>query len=100
VVARSLAAALAFYATTKQPYNFYIFTRWMVFLTCGWGLWLCWKRLWPSFAPGYFVVGLLFNPFSPFHFQRSTWHNLDIAAGVILLISMAFHRNSNHSSGK
>ena len=26
--------------------------------------------------------------------ERATWHNLDIAAGVILLISLAFHRIS------
>ena len=96
----NLAAALAFYATAKQPYNFYIFTRWMVFLTCCWGLWLGRKRLWPSFAPGYFVPGLLFNPVLPFYFTRAHWRSLDIAAGVILLISLAFHRNPNHSSQK
>ncbi|MDD5138838.1 MAG: hypothetical protein PHY43_01095 [Verrucomicrobiales bacterium] len=94
MVVRCLAAALAFYATARQPYNFYIFTRWMVFLTCCWGLWLCRERIWPSFAPGYVVVGLLFNPLLPFHFQRATWHNLDIAAGIVLLISLAFHRTT------
>ena len=98
IVARCLAAALAFYATAKHPYSFYILTRWVVFLTCCWGLWLGRGRFWPSFAPAYIAVGLVFNPILPFHFHRSTWQTLDIAAGIKLLVSLAFTptSDSNH----
>lgn len=91
-LARCLAAALAFCATSQLPYNFYSFMRWVVFLTCCWALWLCRRRLWPSFAPAYFAIGLLFNPVLAFHFLRSTWRSLDIAAGVLLLLSLLLHR--------
>lgn len=90
ILVRCLAAALAFYAAGKHPYNFYILARWAVFLVCFWGLWLCRGRIWPSFAPAYFGVGLIFNPLLPFHFRRSTWHTLDIAVGIILVMSLAF----------
>ena len=90
ILVRCLAAALAFYAAGKHPYNFYILARWTVFFACCWGLWLCRGRIWPSFAPAYFAVGLVFNPFLPFHFRRSTWHTLDIAVGIILVVSLAF----------
>jgi Family of unknown function (DUF6804) len=89
VLVRCIAAALALYATAKHPYNFYVLTRWVVFLVCCWGLWLSREHIWPSFAPDYIVVGLIFNPLLPFHFSRSTWHTLDIAAGALLLLSVA-----------
>lgn len=88
VIARCVAAGFAFYATARHPYNFYTLTRWVVFLTCCWGLWLCLSRFWKSAAPAYLVVALVFNPLLPFHFARSTWQILDVAAGVILLASL------------
>ena len=90
ILARCVAAGLAFYATAKHPYNFYVLTRWIVFLTCCWGLWELRERIWPSFAPVYVAVGLIFNPILPFHFHRTTWHTLDIAAGALLLLSVGF----------
>src|SRR5882757_5924978 len=98
IIVRCLAAGLAFYATGKNPYNFYVLTRWAVFLAFCWGIWLYRKRIWPSFAPVYIFVGLVFNPLLPFHFQRSTWHTLDIAVGIILIISLAFSPVPNDSS--
>ena len=96
VIARCVAAGFALYATAKHPYNFYVLTRWVVFLTCCCGLWLNRSRLWPSFAPAYAVVGLVFNPVLPFHFTRSTWHTLDIAAGAILLASLLLDQASRN----
>lgn len=99
MLACCIAAGYAFYATGRHPYHFYVTTRWIVFLTCCWGVVRCVRRLWPSFAPAYALVGIVFNPLVPFHFARATWHNLDIAAGVILLASLAFHnspKKSNH----
>lgn len=89
-IVRCVAAGFALYATAKHSYNFYVLTRWVVFLTCCWGLWLGRSRFWPSFAPAYIAVGLIFNPILPFHFTRSTWHTLDIAAGAVLLASLVF----------
>lgn len=90
VLLRCVAAGFAFYATAKHPYNFYVVTRWVVFLTCCWGLWSLGAQVWRSFGLGYIAIGLIFNPLFPFHFQRSIWHTLDIAAGAILLLSIAY----------
>lgn len=97
VILRCIAAGFAFYATAKHPYGFYMLTRWVVFLTCCWGLFLCRGRFWPSGAPAYAVVGLVFNPLFPFHFTRGTWHNLDIAAAIILLASLPFRHSPDDS---
>jgi hypothetical protein len=92
IIARCVAAGFAFWATARHPYDFYILTRWVVFVTCCWGVFLCRHRLWPSIAPVYAVIGLVFNPLAPFHFARNTWHDLDIIAAVVLLVSLAFNR--------
>ena len=97
-VASCLAAGFAFWATSRQPYSFYIVTRWAVFLTCCWGLFRWRRRFWPSVAPAYAIVGLLFNPLFPFYFSRATWHNFDIGAGIILLASLAFSRSPDDST--
>jgi hypothetical protein len=52
------------------------------------GMWSLRERIWPSFAPAYLVIGLLFNPLAPFHFHRSTWQALDVVSGVTLLASV------------
>jgi len=92
IIARCFAAGFAFWATAKHPYSFYDLTRWVVFVTSCWGVFLCRRRLWPSAGLAYAVIGLVLNPLFPFRFARNTWHNLDIATGVILLISLAFSR--------
>ncbi len=97
-IARCVAAGVAFYATAAHSYNFYIFTRWVVFGTCCYGLWLNRNRFWPSFAAVYGVVAVMFNPLLPFHFAHSTWRNLDIATGVILLASLLFRCPPNFNA--
>jgi hypothetical protein len=49
-------------------------------------------------APAYAIVGLVFNPLFPFHFARATWHNFDIAAGIVLLASLPFGYTQNVST--
>jgi len=93
VIVRIIAAGFAFTATAKHPYDFYVVTRWIVFLTCGWGAFLSYRRPWPSPLAIYIVVGILFNPLFQLHFSRGTWHNLDILAGVALLGSLLFQKS-------
>jgi hypothetical protein len=90
VVLRCVAAAFAIYATARHPYGFYVTTRWVVFVTCCWGLFLSRRHIWPSFALAYVIIGAVFNPVFPFRFARDTWHNLDIAAAILLLVSLLF----------
>lgn len=99
VLLHCLAAGLAFYAVPKHPYNYYIIARWTIFLTCCWGISvsLLRRNLVPSVL--YVAVGLFFNPVLPFHFPRTTWQTLDIAAGVILIFSIFLtpHKTSDHA---
>lgn len=87
-ITRCIANAIAFWAVNKHPYNFYVLARWPDFLVCCLGFWRSRHRMWPSFAPPYTVVGMLFNPLIPFHFQRATWQVIDVTPNVILLASL------------
>ncbi len=98
VVLSCVAAGFAFSATGHHPYGFYTLTRWVVFLTACLGVFLFWSRFWKSPGPAYVVVGIIFNPLLPFHFQRATWHDLDIAAGAVFLLSLAFTQQIQPSS--
>lgn len=88
LIARCGAVAMAFCATARHPYNFYILTRWSLFLVCFWAVWMSWRRPWSWLVPAYIAIGVIFNPFLPFHFARSTWQVFDVLAGIILLASV------------
>ena len=88
-ILRLTAALIALVAITNQPYAFYHFTRWLLMITCLWGTYRHRHQLWPSFAPAYTLIAILFNPIAPFHFQKSTWHLLDALAAITLLASIA-----------
>ena len=92
IAARCAAAGLALLATQRHPTEFYLITRWLVCVTCCWGVVLVRGRDEAPLACLYFGIGVLFNPIVPFHFARETWHNLDIAAGAVLLGSIGFSR--------
>jgi hypothetical protein len=97
IIARCVAAGFAFSATAKHPYSFYMLVRWIVFATCCWGIFSCRQRLWPSAAPVYILIGVVFNPLVPLHFARATWHNLDIAAALLFLASLLINDSSRDS---
>lgn len=92
LIARCGASAMALYATARHPYDFYVLTRWSVFAVCCWGVWIEKDteirsvRALP--VPAYLAIGVIFNPFLPFHFARSTWQFVDVLAGIILMASV------------
>lgn len=89
IIARCIAAALAFYAVGKHSYNVYIVTRWAVFLACGWETYLSARGQRPLFGIVNLAAAVVFNPFLPFHLARQTWHLLDVAAGLVILVAIA-----------
>ena len=94
IIARCIAAGLAFWAVSKHPHGFYVLMRWVVCLTCIWGIVLSYRRPWPSLAPVYGLLAIVYNPLLPFHFGRLTWHNIYIAAGFVLLATLAFQHDT------
>lgn len=86
IAAHFLAAGLALAATGRQPYNFYVLTRWTVFLVCCWGVWEYRNHVRPWMMVSYIALGVIFNPIHPFRFKRERWEWIDLGAAMALTI--------------
>jgi hypothetical protein len=100
VIARVVASALLFWALARHQYGYFVLLRWVVSgvsVYCGY-LSYTLKRI-----PWAWVFGfsaLLFNPIALVRIDRQTWAYLDIATGIILLISIFFIRESIQTKGE
>jgi hypothetical protein len=85
-----VAAILCFVAIADLPYSYYRFLRWAVcavavvsavqmhrFNRQGW-VWILG------------TVAILFNPFVPISFEKSTWRIVDGAVGIVFLYVLRF----------
>ncbi len=86
---RLIAAALLFWALAKHSHNYYVILRWLVFLVALWGAY----RSYQEDSDKWFLVGfhvvlmVLFNPFLPVSFSKSTWNFIDVVAGLVIFFS-------------
>lgn len=89
IVAKLIAALLLFAALGRHPYDYYTLLRW---ITCGVCVFTAFQAaemkksgwLWV-----FIIVAIVFNPLAPLHLKRDTWALVDIAAAVLLLLSIA-----------
>ncbi|HMJ07450.1 MAG TPA: DUF6804 family protein [Pyrinomonadaceae bacterium] len=89
-VLRLANSALLLLALRTQPFDFYVLLR---FATCFTGSYLIYVAIvakkygWIVFCA--FVI-LLFNPISQFKIRRETWETINVALGVLWLVSLFF----------
>lgn len=88
IIARGIAAILLFLALGDQSYGYYKLLRWV---TCGAAAYSAFiavsveKKFWVWV---FGITALIFNPIIPFHLDRETWSIIDIASGVLFLVSI------------
>jgi FtsH-binding integral membrane protein len=95
IAATLLAAAV----TQRQPYNFYVFLRWVccaVFAISAFTANEQHRKIWFWI---FVVLAVLFNPIVPVHLQRDTWQILDSGAVVVMVIAAIFFWY-NHVDGR
>ncbi|KAF0144670.1 MAG: hypothetical protein FD156_1684 [Nitrospirae bacterium] len=87
-IARSISAVLLFLAFGDHPYGYYQLLRWV---TCGTSTYSAFiahsigKKFW-IWVFG--ITALLFNPLIPFHLSRDIWSIIDVAVGILFLVSI------------
>lgn len=87
-IARVTVAGLLFWAVSLPSLNSHLFFRLAIFAVAAWGFGRAIKE-----EPGwfvtvfYFLAALAFNPFGA-RFQKETWVVIDIASGVLVLLSI------------
>lgn len=89
VVAKLIAAGLLFAALGRHPYDYYTLLRWVVCGVSAFAAFQATQSKKIGWAGTLAIVALIFNPLIPFHLKRETWAFIDIAAAVMLLLSIA-----------
>ena len=97
VLARVVASVFLFWAVSRHPYGFYTLLRWIVCASAAYTAYVSttMKRIPWAWVLG--VIALMFNPFIPPRIERATWVYIDVATGIILLLSILFVRESSKS---
>lgn len=88
VVARVIAAALVLAALGRHPYDFYTIMRWVVCGVCVYGAYAEFEQKHQKWGWTFAIIAVLFNPFAIVRLSRATWAPIDVAVGVVLLVSL------------
>jgi hypothetical protein len=71
-----------------HSYNFYIILRWSVFIVSAYGAWRSAQKKEYYFVLVHVAAAVIFNPFTPLHFERSVWNFIDGIAALFFFISI------------
>ena len=88
--AKLIAALMLFAAIVGHSYDYYTILRWVVCGVCIFSAWQAWGQQSRGWVVALGCMAALFNPLIPVHLKRETWAVVDVAAGVLLLISIRF----------
>lgn len=85
---RIIAALMLLIAFSDLPYAYYQILRWVVCGVTGYGAFNAYESKNNAWMWIFGITAVTFNPFAPFYFKRETWQLFDIAASVILFVSL------------
>ena len=89
---------MLFYALERQPYDYYTLLRWVTFGASSYSALIAYKAEKTEWAVILGITALLFNPLIPVNLRRETWVFIDLAAGILLLVSLLFVQRDLESS--
>lgn len=88
VILKIIGAVLLFLALAKMPYGYYTFLRLSIMILSFVFAYEAFKNHRALWGWAFVGIAIIFNPIIPVYFQRSTWHVIDITAGIIFLASI------------
>jgi len=77
-------------AFAYNPYSYYIFLRWTVFLVMLFNLYNYIKRLDRSFFV-FVAILIIYNPIRPVHLTREIWSVINLATIISILITIYWY---------
>lgn len=89
IIAKLIAAIMLFAALGRHGYDYYTLLRW---IACGVAAYTAFqaaqiKKV--GWVIVFVIVAIVLNPVIPLHLKRESWAFFDIAAAVLLLLSIA-----------
>lgn len=85
-----IAAPMLFVAVANLPYDYFILLRWVVTVCAVIILYAALEKEDNTWMVIMGAVAILFNPIWPVHLTKSIWIPIDIAAGILFIVSIFF----------
>jgi len=99
VIARIGRSVLLFWALSRHPYGYFTLLRWVVCATAVYTAYVSTTVNRTPWAWVFGLIALLFNPLIPARIDRATWAYLDVAIGILFLLSVFFVRENFSTKG-
>ncbi|MBI3666357.1 MAG: hypothetical protein HY236_09055 [Acidobacteria bacterium] len=87
-IARVLAAGMLFLAFGRWPYGYYTILRWAVCTVAVFSAFQAFAVARKAWTWIFGTMAVVFNPLAPIYLARRIWTPLDIAAAVVLVLSI------------
>lgn len=91
-IVRVIAAIMLVVAFGEHPYAYYQMLRWVVCGVAAYGAFMAKEKKNFPWAWVFGITAVLFNPIMPFYMQRETWQMFDLAAALMLIVSLFMFR--------
>ena len=89
ILAKLVAAVMLFAALGRHPYDYYTLLRWVACGACAYTAFQAMQSKKLGWLWVFAIAAIVLNPIAPLHLKRDTWAIVDIAAAVLLLVSIA-----------
>ncbi len=83
------------FALGDNPYGYYEILRWVIAGISGYLAFIAHEQKNTSWTWIMAIIAILFNPISPFHFDRDTWQIIDLISAIIFFTSLFKLKTSN-----
>jgi len=93
-IARIITVILLFWALDRHPYGYYKLLRFVVCSVTVYGTYFSAKLEKIGWVWTFGIIAILFNPLIPIYLGKGTWQIIDLAVGILLLISIFVLRKS------
>jgi hypothetical protein len=89
ILAKLIAAVMLFASLGHHPYDYYTLLRWVSCGVCAFTAFQAVQNKKTGWLVVFITAAVVLNPIAPVHLKRDTWAIVDIAAAVLLLVSIA-----------
>jgi FtsH-binding integral membrane protein len=89
IVAKLIAAVMLFAALGRHAFDYYTLLRCIACGVCAYTAFQAMHNKKIGWLWIFVIVAIVLNPIAPVHLKRETWAFIDIAAAVLLLLSIA-----------
>jgi hypothetical protein len=89
IIAKLIAAVMLFAALGRHAYDYYTLLRWIACGVCAYTAFQAVQIKKFGWLFVFIIAAIVLNPVAPLRLKRETWGEVDAAAALLLLLSIA-----------